>query len=839
MPTDVSPDALPFTLTDIEQTIMGRFDAVVNAFPGRIALTGGGQQWTYQQLDARANQVAHEIARRTPAAAGCIAYVIDQSPEMVIAAIAALKAGKHYLAVHPRLPADAQSAMLAAEAPHLVLTTLAQQARVRDVVGDRYPELALESIDDQVPTSALPNASAPDSLAAVFYTSGTTGTPKRVARSHRVVLSRVWLAMHYEALTPDDRQTCLTHFAYGRSQTDLFGTLLQGATLCLFDVVSEGLTALRTWLHAEGITVFHPPVVLFRRFLEILDTDTRFPSVRLVLLGGDVVLPSDLERWRRHFVPPGAVHNRFSTTETGLLTIARATHASDNIFEIVDTGQPVVGKTLTVVGDEGNPLPQGEAGELVVTMPAGKDGIETHRTGDLGRLLPDGRFQLIGRRDHQVKIRGFRVNTREVEAALLKLDDIAEAAVVTATDDDEPRLLAFVVMRPGQSFDAQSVRQRLGTTLPEWKVPARTVVVDSLPTTPSGKIDRQRLMAIDEEQRATTSASDTPVSDVDDELERQIAAAFRTVLRVPRISRADDFFLRGGDSLQATLLHLHIERAIGQFVPMERLFERPTVVGMANLVREVQRSSSALRMHRPRILVPLRATGRHTPLFLVHGRPGRAFAKQHVLDVLGVEQPVYAFQAAGLDLSRPHRNTIEEMARQYLQAMRAIQPRGPYFIGSLCAGGLVCLEMANQLRSAGESVGPLLLIDPPAIVSSDLPWWRRSGRLIKVWCRRALLSDTSDAPTRVTLAFEMARLKTRRWSYDGPVLLLRSADRMRRDRADAPFSLVRHLTGAVEWFEVGATHRDVQREGNLVMEHQLRQAVEHARRALADLKASN
>jgi thioesterase domain-containing protein len=229
---------------------------------------------------------------------------------------------------------------------------------------------------------------------------------------------------------------------------------------------------------------------------------------------------------------------------------------------------------------------------------------------------------------------------------------------------------------------------------------------------------------------------------------------------------------------------------------------------------------------------------------------------------MGADQPVFAFQIAGLDTSRAPRNTIEEIAREYVRAMRNVQPAGPYFLGAACAGALVAVEMANQLRGAAEPVGPLLLIDPPVVPGGDRPWWRRGwrlgrahlgrlapraavarrlartlrrraedGRLTLRFSDRASLARAADA----LLRFEIACVKHRGWRYDGPVLILRSSTRLCRDGPErrGPFS--RHFTGHVQWFDVGGHHGDVRRAGNEAMTRHLRDAVEIAQRELAAL----
>lgn len=796
---------------------------------------------------------------------------------MVIAMLSVMKAGKAYLAIHPGLPLTAQTDIVQDVAPILMLATTARASRAREIAAGCCHVLTLDDIGDDASASNPDPRCRPEDPSTIFYTSGTTGQSKAVFRNHRFVMHRAWLSSVHDAFTTADRQSLLTHCSFAASQTD-FPALLQGATLCVFDVATEGLAAFRTWIEDEQITVLRSPTLLFRRFLASLEDGQVFPSVRLVVVGGDTVTVADLEQWKRHFPRPCVAANRFSATEATLLTEARIDHDTVLTTESIAAGIPVADKELTLVDEQGQMVATGDTGELVVTSHYLSDGYwrrpeetarkftsdpqvpgrRSYQTGDLGRFLPDGRFVFLGRRDHQVKIRGYRVEIAEVEATLRAFDDVSEAAVVAVKEGDDQRLLAFIVTADGAAFDAVSMRRRLSAVLPEWKVPAQFYPMPSLPTTLGAKVDRQRLAAHARELEAspvaaTPSADFTPPADA---LEREIAALCEQLLHRRQVGRSDDFFLLGGNSLQATVLHLHLERLIEKTIPLETLFEQPTIAGMARVVSQVRLAEPAA----PRVLIPLRRTGAQPALFLVHGRLGQAFVSPYLLEVLGRDQPVYAFQASGLDRSRMPRNTVEEIADQYVGAMRQIQGAGPYFIGGLCAGSVVAVAMVNQLRRSGEKVAPLLLIDP-SNPAGEYPWWSRWGRLAQgrlgrriPWLstnhrlsrtlrRRAMQGRVLDPGEGMSLQIaadaaldlRMALLKCTRWRFDGPTLVLRSRERLLRDgpQRDGPFSS--RLSGDVQWFDVGATHRDVHEANNELLARHLRHCVGIVRDAIAGM----
>jgi amino acid adenylation domain-containing protein len=502
-----------FDRTELDGSIPARFDKVVRGFASHVAIGGGDRPWTYGEVDRRTNQLARAILERTQPGRGCVAYLVDHSPEMVICALAVLKAAKAFLCIHPAMPPKAQRDIIGDAAPDLLLTNAAHAAAARDLVGDDRRVLLLEDIDVRYSTDALHVPVDPRDPAAIFYTSGSTGRPKGVVKSHRTVLHRAWLCAGYDGLSATDRQSLLTYCSFASSEADVFGALLNGATLELYDAASRGLGELGAWIDERRITLLHPPVMLFRKYLEMIDGKGLHPSIRLVALAGQTVIASDIELWRRHFAPSCGLRHRFSSTEAGHIAVASVASGEIPASGTVPAPRPVADKFLLVVDGDGQPVEPGGVGELVVRSAFLADGYwrqpsETAKyfrdalgfpdqhlfyTGDLGRLSSDGSLEFLGRRDDQVKIRGYRVETREIEQALLLLPMVDEAAVITELRQDAHSLAAFIVMKQGALFRADALRAGLGTSLPQWKIPGRIHAIESLPLTPTGKIDRPRL----------------------------------------------------------------------------------------------------------------------------------------------------------------------------------------------------------------------------------------------------------------------------------------------------------------------------------------------------------
>jgi amino acid adenylation domain-containing protein len=712
---------LPFTRADIEQTIPARFDQIVRWFPDDAALTGRGLRWTYRELDGLANAIAHAIERRARPGSGCVAFLCDHSPEMVIATLAILKAGKTYLAIYPAAPAARQADIVRDVVPELIVATAPFAVRAKELAAGICPVLLFDDVDSDHVAHGPQLDVRPQHSSTLFYTSGTTGQPKGVVKSHRAVLHRVWLAVQHDGIARGDRQSLLTHCSFSASESDLFGALLTGATLCVFAVASEGLPAFRDWLESERITLLHPPVLLFRRFLSTLSAETVFPSVRLVALAGEVVLPADLQAWKQHFSSSSVLMHRFSTTETGLLTVARIEAHSLNGAASIPAGRPVADKTLELIDDTGQPVPVGETGELTVrsryiaegywrppneTGPAFRPDSEVpgqriYRTGDRGRFLADGRFVFEGRRDRQAKIRGFRVELTEVETALGRHPKVREAVVVVhERKGNDKQLVAFVVPSSPPPT-AVELRAFLRVTLPPYMIPSRVVLLASLPLTPTGKVDRQAL------PQPNASRDQTAVYlEPRTELERQLAALWGELLVIDRVGTRDNFFDLGGHSLLAAQMFARLEERFRIRLPLSTLFQSPTVEGLAAVIA---RGRTSAGWHS---LVPIQPNGSRPPVFGLPGAGGNVVGYRDLSALLGEDQPFYGLQSRGLNGVDQPLTTIDEIATACLSEIREVQANGPYYLVGTCMGAVVAFEIAQRLRQAGETVGLLAFIEP-------------------------------------------------------------------------------------------------------------------------------
>jgi thioesterase domain-containing protein len=464
-----------------------------------------------------------------------------------------------------------------------------------------------------------------------------------------------------------------------------------------------------------------------------------------------------------------------------------------------------------------------------------RTGSRKYASGDFGYVDGSGDLHFLGRKAGRIKIRGHSVELMEIEAALATCAGVTKAAVVAVGDElqaESVRLVAFIATRHESDRDPLVIRRDLSARLPSYMLPSRIVFLDALPLTSSGKIDRKALAGID----SSSPDAARPIEPLNDDIERSVAGIFEQLLKLSPIGRGDDFFMLGGDSLLGVELQTRLREAFG--VHVANFHVDATVASIAANVRGETSAPSAESRAIP-VLIPLWQHGDAPPLFLIHGRHGQAFVSPHFMRLLGNKQPLWAFQARGLDgLHEPHA-TVEDMAADYLAALREQRPHGPYFLGALCAGAYIAAVMARALRDAGEKVLPLLLLDPPeSLLHQGYSTMTEEAFVSKMKKRRSLGGSVGpeddpaymQAVMRVALAFENAIANHRPQPYDGAAYMLSSRQRM---QGWDPAGLRMIFTGRLKRFEVGTTHADALDPKNPVFASYLLRCVGLIRQAAA------
>ncbi|AGC43389.1 non-ribosomal peptide synthetase [Myxococcus stipitatus DSM 14675] len=717
------------------------FQAQAARTPDATALVVGTSRLSYRQLDSRSNQLALALRSRGVGPDVRVAVCLERSADLVIALLSILKADGAYVPLDPNHPADRRAFVLADSQAHLLLT---QQSLLS---SSPVPTLCLDSeahLFSSLPAGAPPpSSSLPSNLAYVLYTSGSTGRPKGVCLEHRNSVSFLRWALSVFSPLQLAGTLAATSVTFDLSVFELFAPLSCGATVFLAD----NALALPSLPGRDEVTLLN---TVPSAAAELVRSGGLPSSISTINLAGEP-LPGALARALFQHSSVRSLFNLYGPTED--TTYSTFSLVSPDSSSEPTIGLPLSGSQAFVLDSLLQPLPIGVPGELFLAgsglargylsrpdlsaerfIPnpfSSSPGARMYRTGDRVRWLPNGHLEYLGRIDFQVKLRGFRIELGEIEA-LLHLHPSVHQAVLLAREDvpGDKRLVAYLSARPGSSLDASVLRSFLKDSLPEYMVPSAFVLLPSLPLNPNGKIDRKALPPPD-----ASSLSSLGFVAPRNPTEATLAALFSELLRVPRVGALDDFFSLGGHSLLAVRLMGEIERRTGQKLPISTLFTHPTIEQLAARVSERGAPSSSP-------LVPLQPKGSRRPLFLVHAIGGSPLSYGRLTRVLGEEQPVYAFQAPGLDGSREPFSAIPDMAAAYIEAMRRVQPQGPYLLGGWSMGGVVAFEMARQLTRAGERVAQLFLIDSWVPALAPVP----------------VISATDDASLLASLAMDLGRI---------------------------------------------------------------------------------
>jgi thioesterase domain-containing protein len=557
-----------------------------------------------------------------------------------------------------------------------------------------------------------------------------------VAHSHFGLLHQIRRHTNVLRIGVEDRVTMLGSVSAAQANTQLYVALLNGAALFPRDLKRDGLADLAAWLTRERITYYRSSASTFRHWAKHLSASERCPTLRLLAIGGEPVYRHDFELYRSHFLPDCLLVNALSTTETGTIRIHLLDRNTRFEGHIVPAGYPVDDTDVFLVNEAGVEVGAGEIGEIAVRsrgLAAGYWGQETltrtkflshpddgrlrtYRTGDLGQMSADGALVQLGRRDSLLKISGHRIDIGEVETALRESDMVRQVAVVDREDPQgEKRLVAYVVSNGEPPPNRAALRRFLKDRLPEYMVPSGFQLVDALPLTPSGKIDRQALPPL-----APSTPSGASVGHLG-LLGTQLRVIWEDLLDLTGVGPHDDFMDLGGDSLLGIEMLLRIDKVCGRTLAPSRLLG-----GAITIDRLVHLLLEDGQAHFGRPLTAVQAGGARRPLFFLHGDHENGGLYCHDLArSLSPDQPFYAVTPHGLDGDElPW--SIETMASDRVSAVRAVQPTGPYRLGGYCTGGIIAFEMARQLEAQGERVETLLLIDA-ALENASLPF-RMLGR---------------------------------------------------------------------------------------------------------------
>ncbi|MDJ0382276.1 non-ribosomal peptide synthetase [Streptomyces sp. G-G2] len=713
------------TARDLPQdTVHALFAARAARTPRAVALTGAGERLDCAELDARANALARRLIDAGVAPGDRVAILQERSVALVVSTLAVLKAGAAYVPLDARHPVPRLEGIVEETRCRVLLVDRAMagvefrhdaEALTVDPVDGSGPADGYDTTDPDVPGH-------PDQLAYIMYTSGSTGRPKGIGVTHRNVV----------ALAADDRWTSgheriLLHspHAFDASTYEMWAPLLGGGRVVVAPPGQLDADRLRALIADDGLTAVFMTTALFNLLAE--EDPGVFAGLAEIWTGGEQVSPAAFQRVL-DACPDTAVVNVYGPTETTVYATCHPLRAPHRVGRTVPIGRPMDNQRAYVLDDRLRPAATGVSGELYlagagaargyfglpgmtaerfVPDPYGTAGERMYRTGDVVRWNAGGAIEFVGRADHQVKIRGLRIELGEIESALEGLPEVSRVLVtVWEEQPGNKKLVAYVV--PVAGAGTSGLRGALAQRLPDYMVPSAFVVLDGLPLNATGKIDRKALPAPDFGPAAGGRGPRNP-------REELLCRLWAELLKLDRVGIDDNFFELGGDSIVSIQLTSRIRSVFGVALSNRAVFQAPTVAALMDLMGAGGQQEDSFD-----VVLPLRTGGGAPPLFCLHPVGGVSWMYSGLMRHIDGDRPIYGIQARGLAREEELPTSIPQMAEDYVERIREVQPVGPYHLLGWSMGALLAHEVAVQLQRQGQAVALLANLDQVPVTLEEL-----------------------------------------------------------------------------------------------------------------------
>ncbi|WP_434524334.1 amino acid adenylation domain-containing protein [Photorhabdus asymbiotica] len=695
------------------------FEQQVERTPDVTALVYEELTFSYAELNARANRLAHQLIALGIEPDQRVAICVARSPAMVVGLLAVLKAGAAYVPLDPDYPGERLSYILADVSPVILLADAAGRTALGETAFAGLTVLDPNVLPDQPDSNPRISELTSRHLAYVIYTSGSTGTPKGVMVEHGQLVNQIASLNMKWSLSACDRILQFCNLSFDVCASEIFCAITRGARLVL-RTNQWTLSAQEFWHLCESyeITYIAVPAQFWRIISNVNEGDI-YKGLRIICVGGEAISDHELQRWLSVHRECPVLVNCYGPTEATITSTI--SYLNEMVGQANIIGRPLPNTRIYLLGVDGQPVPLGAVGELYIggtgvargylnrpeltaerflTDPFNVDlGARMYRTGDLARYLPDGNLEFLGRNDHQVKIRGFRVELGEIEARLTEHPAVSKSVVLALDEGQDKHLVAYVVAPVNEGL-ANSLRTHLNTILPDYMVPAAFVRLDAFPLTPNGKLDRRALPAPDN-QAFARQIYEAPLGEV----ETALAAIWSELLGIEQVSRYDNFFALGGHSLLAMRM-TNLAAGRGWVCTLNALFQFPVLTELAAKITSDSLSEPQTRA------ISVRPDGTEQPLFFVPSGMGDYSYVFGLANHLQSGYPIYALPWPSID--EETMATMEAQAARMITLMKAVQPDGPYRLGGYSSGGILAYAIAQQLLNAGEKVNFLGLIDTPA-----------------------------------------------------------------------------------------------------------------------------
>ena len=839
------------------------FEAQVKRTPKATALISNGVRMSYRELDERSNRLAHYLQKMGVGPEVLVGISTDRSSDMLVGILGILKAGGAYVPLDPAYPRERLTAILEDAQASILLTQQSllellpqSSAQVVSLDSDWW-KIELESAD------TVASRVKPENLAYVLFTSGSTGRPKGVALEHRSASAFIQWAQTVFSRQDVAGTLFSTSMCFDLSVFEMFVPLSMGGKLILV----ENAMYLPGAAAANEVTLIN---TVPSAMAELVASGGVPASVEVVNLAGEP-LPRSLVEQIYEKTSVRKIYNLYGPTED----TTYSTYTLVEKGEAVTIGRPIANTQVYILDPNHRPVPIGVAGELYLAGEGLARGYfgqpdltaerfvpnsfsseardRMYRTGDLARFLDDGNIQYLGRNDQQVKLRGFRIELGEIESVLAECSGVQQAvAEVREGQGGDKRLVAYVARVSGENPDIEELRRRLKTKLPSYMVPSSFVVLDQLPMTANGKIDRRSLPdpqpgPADRGQRVAPR----------DELETSLLEIFKKTLGISEeIGITDNFFDLGGHSLLAVRLVSEVTRMTGTELALSALFRGASVESLAEIIRGGSPAHTE-----PVVLAIQQGDPRSLPIFAVASPGVETLGYALLARHLPAEQPVYKLQASAPDPGqRPFTQAeLADLSRKYIAAIRRVEADGPYCFIAMCEGVQIAQQMVLDLEAEGQQVGFFAILDTWVLENSQIRWrWQinyyqqRLSELRRMPFSRRVskLKKALGTNLRTLATFEKPELSAlwhrAYWPgkdfqpprFQAPVVLFKRPQQPSHYIDDPELGWGRRSAGGVEIHPIDFHHREMLREpyvglvGKLLAQH-----LERSRHSKAEPKS--
>jgi amino acid adenylation domain-containing protein len=734
---------------DKEQTIYEMFEEQAKLNPHGVAVVYKDRHITYQELNQYSNQLANRLRKEGVKPDVLVAICAERSLEVMIGILAILKAGGAYVPLDPEHPSERLRFILGDICAPVLLT---QQHLVDKCINYSGNIILLDNLLNEKISFAvnLNKTVTAKNLAYTIYTSGTTGRPKGVTITHGAITNHmVWMKKCF-SFDPSDVTLQKTVLSFDASVWELFIPIITGGKLVFADPgAHRDPRALIKLIREYKVTTLQLVPTMLKEFLKQEDV-VQCVTLRHVFAGGEM-LSEDIRRLFFQKLPV-RLYNLYGPTETTIESTFHPCENSEEDFALNCIGKPINNTQVYVLDSQMQLTPIGIPGQLYI----GGDGLargylnnsalttsnfivnpfslrkedRLYKTGDLVRWLSNGSLEYLGRLDDQVKIRGFRVEINEIENCLSKAPMINQCAVVVENVEnsmEQPHLTAYLVLANKKDIAVTKLLNFLKHSLPEYMVPSVFKVVEKLPISVNGKVDKKSLITM---EATVLSLENNYVAPANHE-EKTLTDIWVRVLKAKQqIGVHDNFFDLGGNSLLALEVLTQVNKYYSVDMGMQSFFEVPTIFGFSSIIRNTKKKADKIKSrvnHNVQFkseidspVIALRSGGDKTPLFLIHPVGGTVFWYMKLVKHLKTNRPVYGIQDPGIVHKNLIFSSIEELAEFYLQWIRKVQPHGPYMIGGASFGATVSVEVARKIQELGEKVCFIPILDGWAIYPNKL-----------------------------------------------------------------------------------------------------------------------